>query len=101
MKGQLAAWRKRHSKELLREKAEKEKVSTTQRNIVKDGSIFFTYCPDNRDWYRTIRLHKNPWTQVLNPQISNALPSPPPPEIKEISPILLQKVMTMPLSTSF
>ena len=93
MKGQLAAWRKRHSKELLREKAEKEKVSTTQRNIVKDGSIFFSYCPDNRDWYRTIRIQQNPFTNALSPQISNPVAGEPTPEMNEISIHALRRLM--------
>ena len=79
MKGQLAAWRKRHAKELLREKS--EKVSTSARNQMEPNKIYFHRCPDDSKYFRTIRIQQNPFTNALSPQISNPVAGEPTPEM--------------------
>ena len=91
MKGQLAAWRKRHAKELLREKT--EKVSTSARNQIEPNKIYFHRCPDDSNYFRTIRIQKNPFTNALSPQISNPVAGEPTPEMNEISIHALRRLM--------
>ena len=91
MKGQLAAWRKRHAKELLREKT--EKVSTSARNQIEPNKIYFHRCPDDSNYFRTIRIQKNPFTNALSPQISNPVAGEPTPEMDEISIHTLRRLM--------
>jgi hypothetical protein len=91
MKGQLAAWRKRHAKELLREKS--EKVSTSARNQIEPNKIYFHRCPDDSKYFRTIRIQKNPFTNSLTPQISNPVAGEPTPEMDEISIHALRRLM--------
>ena len=91
MKGQLAAWRKRHAKELLREKS--EKVSTSARNQIEPNKIYFHRCPDDSNYFRTIRIQKNPFTNALSPQISNPVAGEPTPEMDEISIHTLRRLM--------
>ena len=91
MKGQLAAWRKRHAKELLREKS--EKVSTSARNQIEPNKIYFHRCPDDSKYFRTIRIQKNPFTNSLTPQISNPVAGEPTSEMDEISIHALRRLM--------
>ena len=91
MKGQLAAWRKRHAKELLREKT--EKVSTSARNQIEPNKIYFHRCPDDSKYFRTIRIQKNPFTNSLTPQISNPVAGEPTSEMDEISIHALRRLM--------
>ena len=35
------------------------------------NKIYYSVCPDNDNYYRTIRLHKNPFTGNLQRQVSN------------------------------
>ena len=91
MKGQLAAWRKRHAKELLREKT--EKVSTSARNQIEPNKIYFHRCPDDSNYFRTIRIQQNPFTNALSPQISNPVAGEPTNEMHEISIHALRRLM--------
>ena len=35
------------------------------------GNIYYSICPDNDNYYRTIRLHRNPLTGNIESQVSN------------------------------
>ena len=91
MKGQLASFRKRHAKALLREKT--EKVSKTARNHIEPNKIYFHRCPDDSNYFRTVRIQKNPFTNALSPQISNPVAGEPTPEMDEISIHALRRLM--------
>ena len=81
------------------ERLEKEKLllgSKEHRNTMEPGNVYYTLCPDNPRLFRTIRLHFNPYTQSLRPQVSNPVEGTPPPGLEEISPVLLQRLMTIP-----
>ena len=91
MKVKLAAWSKRHAKELLREKS--EKVSTSARNQIEPNKIYFHRCPDDSKYFRTIRIQQNPFTNALSPQISNPVAGEPTPEMHEISIHALRRLM--------
>ena len=68
------------------------------RGDIKPGQIYYTLCPDDPKRFRSIRLHFNPYTQSLRPEISNPVEGVPPPELDEISPVLLQRLMKVPQS---
>ena len=87
------------------EKLEKENLllgskeyKKEQRNRMEPGQVYYSLCPDNPKRFRTIRLHFNPYTQSLRPQVSNPVEGVPPPELEEISPLLLQRLMRVPQS---
>ena len=87
------------------EKLEKENLllgskeyQSEHRNTMEPGQVYYTLCPDDPKKFRSIRLHFNPYTQSLRPQISNPIEGVPPPELEEISPVLLQRLMKVPQS---
>ena len=57
------------------------------------GRIFYHICPDNDKYFRTIRIAHNPFTNSLQPQISNAVYGEPPPELQPINPLMLNRLM--------
>ncbi len=59
------------------------------------GKIYFSYCPDNKDYYRTIRILKNYLHGGLQSQISNPVYGTPPPELPEIPPIMKSKLLSI------
>jgi len=59
------------------------------------GKVFYQICPDNNRYYRTIRIHHNPFTNHLQPQISNAVMGLPPDGMEPINPLLLTRLMRM------
>ena len=89
------------------EKLEKEnlllgsKEYKKQRNRMEPGQVYYSLCPDDPKKFRTIRLHFNPYTQSLRPQVSNPVEGVPPPELEEMSPLLLQRLMRVPQSNIY
>tara|TARA_B100001939_G_scaffold160650_1_gene138670 strand:+ start:1443 stop:1781 length:339 start_codon:yes stop_codon:yes gene_type:complete len=86
------------------EKLEKENLllgSKEYRNTMKPGNVYYSLCPDDPKKFRTIRLHFNPYTQSLRPQVSNPVEGVPPPELEEMSPLLLQRLMKVPQSNIY
>ena len=90
------------------EKLEKENLllgskeyKKEQRNRMEPGQVYYSLCPDDPKKFRTIRLHFNPYTQSLRPQVSNPVEGVPPPEIEEMSPLLLQRLMRVPQSNIY
>lgn len=35
------------------------------------NKVYYSICPDNEKYYRTIRLHRNPFTGNIESQVSN------------------------------
>tara|TARA_B100000073_G_scaffold14427_1_gene11799 strand:- start:122 stop:349 length:228 start_codon:yes stop_codon:yes gene_type:complete len=70
-----------------------------QRNKLENGKIYYSKCPDNPDYFRSVRLQFNPYTQSYRPQISNPVNGVPPEGLEEISPVLLQRLMKIPQDT--
>ena len=52
------------------------------------GKIYYSKCPDNKDYYRTIRIIKNYLNGGLQSQISNPVYGNPPPDMPEIPPLM-------------
>ena len=59
------------------------------------GKIYFSYCPDNKDYYRTIRILKNYLNGGLQSQISNPVYGNPPPDMPEIPPLMRSKLLSI------
>ena len=49
------------------------------------GKIYYYRCPDNNNYFRSIRLHFNPWVNAITPQVSNPIYGEPPEGLEEIS----------------
>jgi len=56
------------------------------------GKVYYHICDDNKNYYRTIRIARNPFRNVLIPQISNPVYGIPPIGLDPISPILLSRL---------
>ena len=65
------------------------------------GKIYYHRCPDNNKYFRSIRLHFNPWVNAITPQISNPIYGEPPEELKPISPMMLNRLMRQQMTSSF
>jgi hypothetical protein len=65
------------------------------------GSIFYQKCPDDPRYYRSIRIANNPFNGGIKPQISNPIFAEPPPELKQISPHLLTRLLRHSMSSQF
>ena len=59
------------------------------------GKIYYSICEDDPRYFRTIRIHKNPLTGTIQPQISNITPGSPPPDMEEIPPLMKNRLMSM------
>ena len=68
-------------------------------NTLQHGKVYYSKCPDNPEYFRSIRLSFNPYTQGYTPQISNPVCGVPPEGLEEISPVLLQRLMKVPQNT--
>ena len=65
------------------------------------GKMFYHKCPYNDKYFRSIRISHNPFTNTLQPQISNPVYGEPPEELKPISPMMLTRLMRQQMSSSF
>jgi len=70
-----------------------------QRNKLENGKVYYSKCPDNPEYFRSIRLSFNPFTQSYRPQISNPMCGVPPDGLEEISPVLLTSLLKVPQNT--
>lgn len=65
------------------------------------GKTYYTICPDNNKYYRTIYIRNNPFTGALQPLISNAVYGNPPDGMQEIPPLMLTRLMRLQMSSTF
>ena len=84
----------------LDERQERTHLDAKQWNS-QIGKIYFTRCPDDKRYFRTIRIANNPWTGALQPQITNPIMGEPPPELPEIPKLMLSRLMRMQQMTAF
>ena len=59
------------------------------------GKIYYSICDDNSNYFRTIRIARNPFTGNLQTQVSNVTARSPPPEMEPIPPLMKTKLMSM------
>jgi hypothetical protein len=65
------------------------------------GKTYYILCPDNNDYYRTIHIKSNPFTNALQPMISNAVYGVPPAGMNQIPPLMLNRLMKLQMSSTF
>ena len=65
------------------------------------GKIYYFRCPDNNNYFRSIRMHFNPWVNAITPQISNPVFGEPPEGLEEISALRLQTLLRHQMSSMF
>ena len=58
------------------------------------GKIYWSRCDDNPNYFRTIRIARNPFTGNIQPQISNITAGSPPPDMEELPPLMRNKLMS-------
>ncbi len=59
------------------------------------GKIYGSRCDDNPNYFRTIRIARNPFTGNIQPQISNLTAGSPQPDMEELPPLLKHRLMRM------
>jgi len=57
------------------------------------GRTFWVKCPDDSRYFRTVFIRHNPFTNSLQPMISNPVQGTPDPTVDEISPVVLGRLM--------
>jgi len=65
------------------------------------GKIFYYQCKDDIRYYRTIRLHFNPFSNSIEKQVSNIVYGTPPEGMPPLPPSLLGRLNGMCLSNSY
>jgi len=65
------------------------------------GQTFYSICPDNDKYYKTIFIRFNPFTNAMQPMMSNAIYGTPPDGMEEINPLVLQRLMRIQQGTTF
>jgi hypothetical protein len=62
------------------------------------GKIFYHRCEDNPKYYRTIRLHFNPFSNSIQKQVSNAVYGEPPEGLSPLPPTLFGRLSALRMS---
>ena len=65
------------------------------------GKIFYQKCPDDKRYFRSIRIALNAFTGGLTAQISNPIMGEPPEELEAIHPLLLTRLLRNGMSSHF
>jgi len=56
------------------------------------GREYYSICDDNPNYFRTIRIARNPFTGNIQSQVSNACHGVPPEGIDEIPPLMKNRL---------
>ena len=59
------------------------------------NKIYYSICPDDPDWYKTIRIYRNPFTGNIQTQVSNKCPGVPPDGLEPIPPLMRNRLQSM------
>jgi len=65
------------------------------------GKTYYVLCPDNEKYYRSVYVRYNPFTQALQPHISNPVYGVPPAELEPISPLQLSRSMRTQIQSTY
>lgn len=65
------------------------------------GQTFYLTCPDNDKYYKTIFIRFNPFTNAMQPMISNPVYGIPPEGMDEINPLILQRLLRLQHTATF
>ena len=65
------------------------------------GQTFYIICPDDSRYYKTIYIRFNPFTNAMQPMMSNKVYGEPPDTLEPINPLILQRLLRLEQSTTF
>ena len=65
------------------------------------GQTFYTKCPDDSRYYKTVFIRFNPFTNAMQPMISNPIYGEPPDTMDAINPLILQRLLRLQQTTTF
>ena len=65
------------------------------------GQTFYSICPDNSNYFKTIFIRFNPFTNAMQPMMSNPIYGTPPDGMDEINPSTLQRLLRMQNTNTF
>lgn len=65
------------------------------------GKTYYVLCPNDERYFRSIYIRHNPFTNALQPMISNPVMGTPPPELEPISPLMLNRLTRLQMSSAF
>ena len=65
------------------------------------GKMFYHTCEDDKNYYRSIYVKHNPFTNALQPMISNPVYGTPPEELEPIPKMMLTQLMRVQNSSTF
>ena len=65
------------------------------------GQTFYTKCPDDSRYYKTIFIRFNPFTNAMQPKISNKIYGEPPDTMEQINPLILQRLLRLQQKKKF
>ena len=85
-------------KPVFEEQDTKQLVPNLQSQI---GQVYYSKCPDDSRYYKTILIKHNPFTNALQPLMSNPIFGEPPDGMSEISPLMLSRLSRLTSSPFF
>lgn len=65
------------------------------------GQTFYVKCTDDSRYYKTIFIRFNPFTNAMQPMMSNAIYGEPPDTMEQINPLILQRLLRLQQTTTF
>ena len=65
------------------------------------GQVFYNICDDNSDYYRTIFIRFNPFTNAMQPMVSNPIYGIPPDGMEPVNKMMLARMMRMQQKNDF
>ena len=65
------------------------------------GKVYYQRCPDDKRYFRSIRIAFNAFTGGVTPQISNPVMGEPPEELEQINPLLLTRLLRNQMASQF
>lgn len=65
------------------------------------GKVFYILTPDDNRYYRTVYVRYNPFTQTLQPFVSNPIYGTPPEEMTPMSPLQLSRLQRTQMQSTF
>lgn len=80
---------------------ERTNIEFAQWNKSLVNKTFYFKCPDNDKYFKTVFIKHNPFTNSLQPHLSNATYGEPPDGMEPISPLMLQRLLRVNVNGPF
>jgi len=65
------------------------------------GKTYYVLCNDNQNYYRSVYVRYNPFTQNLQPMVSDPIYGTPPETLEPMSPLQLSRLMRTQIQSKF